>query len=98
MSTYRALNGENGPVVVCDDDEPGTVMAMTGRQQDAEEIAAALNNRDALESLRAAWNEHMKTCPQHAKVPTFEEIDAWMKAPSNTASADLDLTNEAFGV
>lgn len=42
---------------------------------------------EALASLRAAWNEHMATCPQHAKVPSFEEIDAWRNAPSNTASA-----------
>lgn len=41
---YRALNSEGVPVVVCENDEPGTVMAMTGRQQDAEEIAAALNS------------------------------------------------------
>jgi 2-keto-3-deoxy-L-rhamnonate aldolase RhmA len=40
----------------------------------------------ALESLRAAWNAHMATCPQHAKLPSFEEIKAWMDAPSNTAS------------
>ncbi len=40
---------------------------------------------EALESLRAAWNEHMKTCPQHAKLPSFDEIKAWMDAPSNTA-------------
>lgn len=46
MSTYRAVSGEDSPVVVCDDDEPGTVMAMVGRQQDAEEIAAALNSRE----------------------------------------------------
>jgi hypothetical protein len=41
---YRALNSEGVPVVVCENDEPGTVMAMTGRPQDAEEIAAALNS------------------------------------------------------
>lgn len=44
---------------------------------------------EALESLRAAWNEHMKTCPQHADVPSMAEIDAWMNAPSNTASAEI---------
>jgi hypothetical protein len=27
---YRALNSEGVPVVVCENDEPGTVMAMTG--------------------------------------------------------------------
>jgi hypothetical protein len=49
----------------------------------AEQLRGAV---EALRSLRAAWDEHMKMCPQHANVPSFEEIDAWMKAPSNTAS------------
>lgn len=49
---YRALNG---PVVVCEDDEPGTVMAMTGRQEDAEEIAAALNSSPSERGWR--WYE-----------------------------------------
>lgn len=43
--------------------------------------------REALQSLRAAWDEHMKTCTQHVKVPSLEEIEAWRDAPSNTASA-----------
>jgi hypothetical protein len=42
---------------------------------------------EALESLRAAWNEHMAACPRHATLPSFDEINAWMNAPSNTASA-----------
>lgn len=51
----------------------------------------------ALQSLRAAWNEHMKTCSQHAKVPSFEEIEAWRNAPSNTASAALACDGEFAG-
>lgn len=50
LAHYRATNTENGPAVICEDDEPGTVMAMVGRQQDAEEIADALNHhRGAVE-------------------------------------------------
>lgn len=41
---------------------------------------------EALASLRAAWDAHMKTCPQHANAPTLADIDTWMSAPSNTAS------------
>lgn len=41
------------------------------------------------DSLRAAWNAHMETCPKHATldVPTMEQIQAWRDAPSGTASA-----------
>lgn len=46
MSRYHAMNGEDSPVVICAEDEPGIVFAMAGRQEDVEEIAAALNGRD----------------------------------------------------
>lgn len=47
MSRYRPMNGEDSPVVICEDDVPGTVFAMAGRQQDVELIAAALNLAEA---------------------------------------------------
>jgi hypothetical protein len=50
---WFAENRPEGACVVSDQDEPGTVMALCGRQQDAREIALALNNhRGAVETLR----------------------------------------------
>lgn len=51
---FRAVDGLEGPCVVSDADEPGTEMALCGRQQDAEEIASALNHwRGAVEALES---------------------------------------------
>ena len=48
--------------------------------------------RDSLRMLRDAWNAHFAKCPiDLAGVPTFEEINAWMNAPSDTASAALPV-------
>jgi len=52
-------------------------------------------------SLQAAWNAHMATCPQHAALvdPNFANIDveAWLNAPSDTASAYLADLEEGTG-
>lgn len=60
-----------------------------GWQGDQPTIDDLPSTGQQLQSLRAAWDQHMATCPQHAKVPSPEEVDAWMNAPSNTASAEL---------
>lgn len=62
--------------------------ALVGHAKDAERLRSQLQGAvEALASLRAAWDEHMKTCPQHAKLPGLSEhLEAWKNAPSNTAS------------
>ena len=63
-------------------DEPAAVAALDALVAERDEA------REALVQLRDAWNAHMATCNQDAHlVPTPEQIDAWAKAPSNTASA-----------
>jgi hypothetical protein len=54
IERWRVENTPDGACVVSDQDEPGTVMALCGRRQDAEEIAAALNNsRGAVSMVEA---------------------------------------------
>lgn len=73
IEQWRAENGENGACVVSDQDEPGTVMALCGRQQDAEEIAAALNNhRGAVDDLREVARL-LDRSTQTGKAPTRDE-------------------------
>lgn len=47
FSRYRAMNGEDSPVVICEDDVPGVIFAMAGREQDVKLIVAALNLAEA---------------------------------------------------
>lgn len=45
---------------------------------------------DALEQLRSAWNAHFDSCPApmlNIPAPTLEQVQAWLNAPSDTASA-----------
>ena len=77
----RENAAENCAVAI--DEELGTE-----RAAHADTMRMLDHARDALSSLRAAWNAHMATCSQHAKVPSCEEIEAWRNAPSNTASAE----------
>jgi hypothetical protein len=51
----------------------------------------------ALQTTRAAWNAHMEACPQPqgptpdrlALLVAIEDIQRWLNAPSDTASAAL---------
>lgn len=63
-------------------------------QEVTEWVAALEASRDDLTQLRDAWNAHMATCPPTetdkavaALTPTREDIDRWINAPSDTASA-----------
>lgn len=45
---------------------------------------------DALEQLRSAWNAHFDSCPApvlNVPAPTWEQLQAWANAPSDTAGA-----------
>lgn len=45
---------------------------------------------EALAQLRSAWNAHFRDCDAVAldiSPPTVEQINAWLNAPSDTASA-----------
>ncbi len=43
--------------------------------------------REALAMLRSAWNAHMSTCAGHGPTVSWEQMEDWRNAPSNTASA-----------
>ena len=45
---------------------------------------------EALAQLRSAWNAHFEKCPEPLlpiSPPTVEQVNAWLNAPSDTASA-----------
>lgn len=45
---------------------------------------------EALEQLRSAWNYHFNICPDpvaNIPAPTLEQVQVWLNAPSDTASA-----------
>jgi hypothetical protein len=51
---------------------------------------ARRDEREALLSLRAAWNAHMAVCPGRPDLPTQEQLEAWRNAPSNTVSGGTE--------
>ncbi len=55
---------------------------------------------DDLATLRAAWNAHFATCPTATPdftPPTWEQIQSWIDAPSNTASGGSALAADDEG-
>lgn len=57
----------------------------------AEADAAADWFMEALAQLRSAWNAHFRECPApllNIPPPTVEQVNAWLNAPRNTASAE----------
>jgi hypothetical protein len=92
---YRAQNGPDGPQVICDSDEPGIVMAMTGRQQDAEEIATALNEnarlRAEVERLRAeTLRQGKRITAQDALLVASEENAGRLREANGEARRHLE--------
>lgn len=68
--------------------------ALVEAKEAAEAEVARL--REALSMLRDAWNAHMATCPHHNALPDFmrptpADVQSWIDAPSNTASARAAL-------
>lgn len=46
---------------------------------------------EALDQLRSAWNAHFGVCPDptaNIPAPTLEQVQVWLHAPSDTASAE----------